>query len=391
MKDFTKENLNGKRVLVRVDFNVPLRNGKVLDDTKIIAHKETIQKLLEMGAKVVLISHLGRPKGKKVKEFSLKQIQNQLEIIIQKTVTFIPEVCGKKVEEAIENLNSGEIMLLENVRYEGGEELNDLAFAEKLAKLGDIFVQDAFANSHRAHASMVGIAKFLPSYPGLLLKKEIEGLDNCLVNPRKPFVCIIGGAKISSKIEVLKSLAHKADIIIIGGGMANTFLAAEGYDIGESLVEKELIDEAEEVLREAYDQGVEVLLPDDVVVAKSISEKAKTTVKDINNISKTDIIVDLGPKSVSKFAQPIKFAGTIFWNGPMGITEIKQFSKDTVAIARIIEQSGACTVVGGGDTLAVIKDEMDRFTFVSTGGGATMEYIKNDGKLPGIEVLGLAK
>lgn len=387
MNSIKNTDLKDKRVIVRVDFNVPMVNGKVFDSSKIKAHLETINLALEKGAKIILMSHLGRPKGKKVKELSLKPIAKALEQLLDKKIEFSPKNWGKELEDKTQKMKPGEILLLENLRYEEGEEMNDHIFAERLSRLGDIFIQDAFAVSHRASASTVTLPKILPSFSGLLLEKEVEGLDKIILNPKKPFVCIIGGAKVSTKIDVLKVLIKKADVIIIGGGMANTFLAAEGYEIGDSLVEKDFIDEADDILREAFDNGVEFLLPDDVLVAKKIQENAETKIKDISDISAKEIIVDIGPKSVAKFSEPIKFAGTIFWNGPMGITEIKAFSKDTTAIAKLIVESGAQTVAGGGDTLALIEEYKDKFTFVSTGGGATMEYISHDGKLPGIEAL----
>ncbi|PIZ00670.1 phosphoglycerate kinase [bacterium (Candidatus Howlettbacteria) CG_4_10_14_0_8_um_filter_40_9] len=390
MKTLKEADVKNKRVLVRVDFNVPLEKGRILDDSKIRAHLKTINYLTRKGARVVLMSHLGRPKGKKVKEFSLKPVAKVLEDLIKKNVTFIPEAWGSKTKAEIEKMKQGEVCLLENLRYYEGESLNDSEFAKKLSELGDIFVQDAFANCHRTHASMVGVPKLLPSYVGLLLEDELKNLDKYLKNPKKPFICVIGGAKISTKIEVLKTLMKKADVLIIGGGMANTFIEASGFDTGNSLAEAEYVDEADEIIRDAGYEGVELLLPADVIVTKKMKEGAKTKVKDISEVSKGDIIVDIGPRTVGRFAEPIKFAGTIFWNGPLGVTEIHKFAKDTTAIAKLIAESGAITIVGGGDTIAAIEKTgySDKFTYVSTGGGATMRYIQLDGKLPGIEALG---
>lgn len=390
MKSIKKADVKNKRVLVRVDFNVPLEKGRILDDSKLRALLPTIKYLKEKGAKIILMSHLGRPNGKKVQEFSLKPVAKLLEDITSEKISFLPEIWGAKTKASIEKLKTGEIALLENLRYYEGEELNDPEFSKKLAELGDIFIQDAFANSHRSHASMVGIPKLMPSFSGLLLEEELRNLEKYLKNPKKPFVCVIGGAKISTKIEVIKSLIKKTDVLIIGGGMANTFIEAEGFDVGKSLEEKQYVDEADEIIRDAGYEGVEILLPDDVIVAKKVEEGANTKIKDISEVSKSDIIVDIGPRTVGKFAQPIKFASTIFWNGPLGITEINKFSKDTAAIAKLIAESGAITVVGGGDTIAIIEktNYRDKFTYVSTGGGATMCYIQNDGKLPGIEALG---
>lgn len=389
MKTLKEADVKNKKVLVRVDFNAPLEKGGILDDSKIRAHLKTIDYLTGRGAKVVLMSHLGRPKGKKVKEFSLKPVAKVLEGLIKKDVFFVPEAWGSKTKAEIEKMKPGEVCLLENLRYYEGEELNDSEFANKLSELGDIFVQDAFANCHRTHASMVGVPKILPSYVGLLLESELKNLEKYLKNPKKPFVCVIGGAKISSKIEVLKKLMKKADVLIIGGGMANTFIEASGFDTGSSLAEADYVDDADEIIRDAGYEGVELLLPADVIVAKKIEEGAKTKVKDISEVSKGDIIVDIGPRTVGRFAEPIKFAGTIFWNGPLGVTEIHKFAKDTTAIAKLIAESGAITIVGGGDTIAAIEKTgyTDKFTYVSTGGGATMCYIQLDGKLPGIEAL----
>lgn len=389
MKSIKEADVKNKRVIVRVDFNVPSEKGRILDDAKVRAHIPTLDYLLKNGAKVILISHFGRPKGRKVKEFTLKPIAKVLENFLKRNVRFLPEAWGENTRKEIEKLKPGEICLLENLRYYEGEELNDPEFARKIAALGDIFVQDAFASCHRNHASIVSVPKFLPSYAGFLLEEELKNLNKYLKKPKKPFVCIIGGAKISTKIEVLKALLKKADILIIGGGMANTFIEAEGFDVGSSFEEPEYIDEADEIIREANYEGVELLLPDDVVVAKKIKEGARTYIKDISEISKKDIIVDIGPRSVGKFAQPIKFASTIFWNGPLGVTEIYKFSRDTTAIAKLITESKAITIVGGGDTIAVIEkmNLRDKFTYVSTGGGATMAYIQNDGKLPGVIAL----
>lgn len=389
MKSIKEVNVKNKKVLVRVDFNVPIEKGKVLDDSKVEAHLPLINHLLEKGAKVILMSHLGRPEGKKVKDLSLKPVAKILEELIDKKVNFIPEVWGAKVKNEINKMKAGDIVIIENLRFYEGENLNDPEFSEKIAELADIFVQDAFANTHRSHASMVGVPKLLPSYSGFLLEEELKNLDKYLKKPKSPFVCIIGGAKIATKIEILKSLLKKADVLIVGGGMANTFIEAEGFDIGKSLDEPEFVDEADELMRDAGYEGVEFLIPDDVVVAKKIEKGASTKVKDVSEISKSDIIVDIGPKSVGKFAQPIKFASTIFWNGPMGITEIDKFSKDTNAIAKLIAESGAITIVGGGTTIAVIEKTgyRDKFTYVSTGGGASMSYIENDGILPGVEAL----
>ncbi|MCL5094033.1 MAG: phosphoglycerate kinase [Patescibacteria group bacterium] len=390
MKSIKGINVKSKRVLLRVDFNVPVLSGKILDNTKIQAHVPTLDYLKKYGAKTILISHFGKPKGKKVKGLSLKPVAKELEKILERKVIFIPEVWGKKVEDQISKLKDGEICVLENLRYDKGEEMNDPVFTERLARLGDIFVQDAFAECHKAAASMVGIPKILPAYAGFLLEKEIENLTKYLLKPKKPFICIIGGAKISTKIDILKSLIGKADVLAIGGGMANNFLAVEGFEVGKSMVEEDYFDEADSILSDAHYKETEIILPEDVYTAKKLDSRNKPELKEINQVSTNDIIVDIGPKTVGKFVQPIEFAGTVFWNGPLGVTEVENFSKSTKAIAEIVLKSKAVSIVGGGDTIAVLEKFKltGKFTYVSTGGGATMEFIEKEGKLPGIMALG---
>lgn len=385
-KEITGENVKGKTVLVRVDFDVPMKNGRVASDDRIKASLDTIKYLTCSGAAVILCSHLGRPDGKKVKELSLKPVAKELEKLIGTKVAFVPDCIGPERDKAVGKAKNGDVVLLENVRFHKEEEENDPEFAQKLAKGCDIFVNDAFPAAHRNHASIVGVTKLMPSYAGVNFAEEVKILTETFENPKKPLVAVIGGAKISTKIDVLKALSRKVDVLILGGGMAITFAAGEGYEIGRSLFEEEFLDEADDVRREAEDNGVELLLPDDFMVAKSASEGSKPTAKAIDEIDKTDVIVDIGPRSISKFSEPLKFAGTIFWNGPVGIAEQKNFAGGTKAIANIISDAGAKSIIGGGDTVAAVAGENLKFDFVSNGGGATLAFISGE-KLPGVEAL----
>lgn len=389
-KEITGENVKGKTVLVRVDFNVPMKNGKVVSLDRIKASIETIKYLLSGGATVILCSHLGNPGGKKKSELSLRPTAKELEKLVGTKVEFAPDCIGLERDKAVGKAKNGDVVLLENLRFHKGEEANDSEFSRKLARGCDIFVNNAFPELHRAYASMIGIPKLLPSFAGINLVEEVKILTETFESPNKPLVAVIGGAKISTKIEVLRALSKKVDVLILGGGMAITFAASEGYEIGRSLFEEDYLDEADDVRREAEDNGVEVLLPDDFMVVKSISENSKPIAKAIDEIDKTDVIVDIGPKSISKFSEPLKFAGTIFWNGPLGVTENKNFAGGTKAIANIIAESGAKSVIGGGDTVAAVADEKLSFDFVSSGGGATLAFISGE-KLPGIEALKKSK
>lgn len=397
-KNITEADVCGKKVLVRVDYNVPIKNGKVVASEKIAASVETIKYLLSQGATIVLCSHLGNPGGNcstklttgKRKEFSLKLVVKELENLIRNKVIFISDCIGPERDQAVQKAKGGDVILLENVRFYKGEEENDSEFSKKLAKGCDLFVNDAFSESHRAYASIIGVPKILDSYAGIHLKEEVKLLTDVFDNPKKPFIAVIGGAKISSKIDILKALAGKVDVLILGGGMANTFLLAEGYDMGKSLVEEECIDSADEIKREAEDFGVELLLPDDVMTVKNITDSAKPIAKPIDEIEKSDIVVDIGSRTIAKFSEPLNFAGTIFWNGPVGIAEHKNFAGGTKAIAAIISESGAKSVIGGGDTIAVLGGQSYKFSFVSTGGGATLAFVAGE-KLPGLEAIERAK
>lgn len=377
--------LEGKRVLVRVGYDVPLKDGKVSDIERIEASLKTINYLIEKGAAVALCAHLGRP-GKPLKEFSLFPVVGPLARLLEKPVRFLSECVGTEVQQVVSNLSNGDVLVLENLRFHEGEEKNDPDFAKALATGFDLYINEAFSNSHRSHASMVGVADYLPAYAGFELQEEVENLKELTENPKKPFVMVSGGAKISDKIEILKSLIPKIDVLLVGGGMANTFLASEGYEVGKSLYEEDYLGAAEEIMRDAEELGVEVMLPDDVIVAKKVGENQVATERSLDEIEKSDIIVDIGPKSVAKFSEPLKFAGTIFWNGPVGIAEYKNFAKGTTGLAKIISESEARSVIGGGDTLGAVSVFQLPFGFVSTAGGATLEYLAK-GALPALEVL----
>jgi len=388
MRTLKDVNLKGKKVILRVDFNVPIEGGKIKDTEKVEKTVPTIKYLLSQGSSVIIISHLGRPGGKRQKNLSMRSVAKALEKILNHKVSFVDDIVGEKARRGTSGIKPGEIVFLENLRFNPQEELDDNGFAKKLSNMGDIFVQEAFANAHRPHASMLAITKLLPSYAGLLFAKECGFLSKILENPAKPFVFVAGGKKLETKIELLSKILDKADVILLGGGVANTFLVAEGCEVGKSFYEEDYVSDAERVIRDASDRGVEVLLPEDVVVSKSISGTAKSHEKDIYKVEPSDIIVDIGSKTIAKYAQPLKFAGTIFWNGPMGIAEYESFSSGTKGVSSIIKGSEAVSVVGGGDTIASLsKDEMSQgFSYISTGGGAMMKFLSGE-KMPVIEAL----
>lgn len=385
--------VKGKKVLVRVDFNVPLskeEEGKIADDSRIRAALKTIDYLSENGARVILMSHLGRPKGEAKPEFALKPVADWLEEHYGEKFTFIPspEVVDDKVREEVDKLKDGEIALLENTRYRKEETKNGEGFAKELASLADLYVNDAFGTSHRAHASNVGVASILPSAVGFLIEKEIDVMGKALEAPERPFVSILGGAKVSDKIGVIENLLTKVDTILIGGGMAYTFLKAQGKEIGKSLLEEDKMDLSLELIEKAKENNVEILLPVDVVIADEIKAGAKTEIVDIDNIPEDKEALDIGPKTAEKFAEKIKAAKTVVWNGPMGVFEIKEFSNGTNEVAKALAASDAVTIVGGGDSALAIEmaDLKDRITHVSTGGGASLEFL--EGKdLPGIKAI----
>ena len=382
--------VKGKKVLVRVDFNVPLskeNNEEIADDTRIRAALPTIDYLLENDAKVILMSHLGRPKGEAKPEFALKPVADWLENHYKDKFHFFPspEVVDEKVKEEVANLKEGEVCLIENTRYVAGETKNDPEFAKKLASLADLYVNDAFGTSHRAHASNVGVASILPSAVGFLIEKEIDVMGKALEAPEHPFVSILGGAKVSDKIGVIENLITKVDTILIGGGMAYTFLKAQGKEIGKSLLEEDKMDLSLELIKKAEANNVEILLPVDVVIADEIKAGAETEIVDIDSIPEDKEALDIGPKTAELFSSKIKEAKTVVWNGPMGVFEIKEFADGTNKVAAALAESDAITIVGGGDSALAIElaGLKDKITHVSTGGGASLEFL--EGKdLPGI-------
>jgi phosphoglycerate kinase len=380
--------VQGKRVLVRVDFNVPIENGKVLDDWRLRATLPTIRYLTERGAKVILLSHLGRPKGKRDEQFSLRPVAQRLSELLGQPVQFADDCVGEVAEQTVAQLQAGEVLLLENLRFHAGEEANDDSFAQQLARLGDVFVNDAFGAAHRAHASVHAITKFLPSYAGLLMEREVTHLSRLLEAPEKPFVAVLGGAKVSDKIGVIRNLLTKVDALLIGGAMAFTFLKAQGYETGKSLVEADKLDLANALLGEAKEKGVELVLPVDVVVAESDAEDATTQVVPITAIPADKAGYDIGPETANLFAERIRTAKTVFWNGPMGRFERTPFKAGTKAIAEALAQCSGTTVVGGGETAAAAFEFgiADKVTHVSTGGGAALELLEGR-ELPGIAVL----
>ena len=377
--------VQGKKALVRVDFNVPIKDGIVGDDTRIRAALPTLEYLLEKGAALILCSHLGRPKGVPSPEFSLKPVADQLSKLMGRPVSFAEEPVGPKTESLAAALKPGEILLLENTRFHAGEKKNDPEMAKQLASLADLFVNDAFGSDHRAHASTTGVADFLPAVSGFLLEKEIKYLGQAVANPEKPFVAILGGAKISDKIGVIKHLLTKADSILIGGGMANTFFKAEGYPVADSLVEDEALETARELLSEA---GTKLRLPVDVVIADAFDAGANYKTMPTGPIPDGWRILDIGDETAAKYAKVIKEAKTVIWNGPMGVFEFPEFAKGTFSIAQAMAKSKAVTIVGGGESVAAVKKSglAEKITHISTGGGASLEMLEGR-VLPGVAAL----
>ena len=380
--------LKGKRVVIRVDFNVPVKEGVVKDATRIKAALPTIKYILDEGASLVVMSHFGRPKGQKNPDFSMATIAKEFEKLLGRPVKLAPDVIGPEVEAEVKALKPGEVLLLENVRFYNEEEANDEGYAKALASYGDIYCNDAFGTAHRAHASTEGISHFLPSYAGFLIEKEVKFMAPLLENPEKPFVAVIGGSKVSSKITVLESLVKTCDTIVIGGGMAYTFLSVLGKEIGKSLFEPDYVDTAKAFLAKAAEKGVKVILPVDHVCAAEFSETAAPVAVDDVNIPADLMGMDIGPKTVSLIVEEIKKAKSVVWNGPMGVFEFEAFSKGTGEVAKALAASDAISVVGGGDSVAAINKFglADKISHVSTGGGASLEFL--EGKtLPGIKAL----
>ncbi len=379
---------SNKKALVRVDFNVPLKDGVVTDDTRIQAALPTINYLLEKGASVVVMSHFGRPKGKKNPEFSMAPIAKRFSELLGKPVVLAKDVIGSEVAAQVAALNKGDVLLLENVRFYAEEEANDPEFAKSLAAFGDVYVNDAFGTAHRAHASTEGVAHYLPSYAGFLIEKEVKFMAPLLENPDKPFVAIIGGSKVSSKISVLESLVRTCNTIVIGGGMAYTFLAVQGHSIGKSLVEEDYKETAASFLAKAKEKGVQVILPVDHLCGEEFKEDTAVIKVDCADIPQNLIGMDIGPKTVELIVAAVTKAKSVVWNGPMGVFEFNSFANGTLTVAKALAQSSATTVVGGGDSVAAINkfDLADKISHVSTGGGASLEFLEGQ-VLPGIKAL----
>lgn len=382
--------VKGKRCLVRVDFNVPQDSeGNVTDDTRIVGALPTIKYLVANGAKTILCSHLGRPKGQFNAKYTLAPVAVALEKLLGQKVIFVDDVVGEKVEKAVAELKEGEVMLLENTRFYKEEEADDKEFCKKLAKLADVFVNDAFGTAHRAHASTTGVAEFVKeSVSGFLIKKELDVMGKALTNPDRPFVAVLGGAKVGDKIGVIRNLLEKADVVIVGGGMAYTFQKAKGYEVGTSLCEDGCIELAKELMQQAKEKNVQLLLPVDNVVAAEFSNDAVRKVVDSDKIPADMMGMDIGPKTIELFCNAIKTAKTVVWNGPMGVFEMSNFANGTKQVAKAIAETDCVSIIGGGDSAAAIKQLgfADKVTHLSTGGGASLEFL--EGKvLPGIDCL----
>lgn len=390
VKTLADADVSGKRVLCRVDFNVPLSNGEVSDDTRIQAALPTITYLIEHGAKVILCSHLGRPDGTGYQaEYSLAPVARCLSKVLGKPVAFATDTIGDSAKEVVASLKNGDVALLENLRFDKREKKNDPEFAKELASLAEVYVNDAFGAAHRAHASTAGVASYLPAYAGMLMEKEVSTLTSMLDNPNHPFVAILGGSKVSDKVAVIDALIDKCDTLIIGGGMCFTFLAAQGYTVGTSLMEQDWVERASAMLEKAKNKGVSILLPIDVVCADAFANDANTVTCGVDAIPDDMMGLDIGPETTKAYAEAIASAKTVFWNGPMGVFEMLSFEAGTKGVAlAVAANKDADTIIGGGDSVAAVNkfDLADQMTFISTGGGASMELVQGEA-LPGVEAL----
>lgn len=382
--------VRGKRVLVRCDFNVPMQDGKITDDIRITSALPTIQYLLDHGAKVILMSHMGRPKGEAKMEYTLKPVADRLAELLDRDVIFIsvPEVVNQQIVETANGLQEGQVMLLENVRFRKEETKNEAVFSKELAQLGEIFVNDAFGTAHRAHCSTAGVADYLPAVSGFLIEKEVKFLGDALENPQRPFVAIMGGAKVGDKIPVIENLLKKVDTLIIGGGMSYTFFKSMGLEIGTSILDEESVELAGELMKKAESAGVKMLLPIDVICAKEFDNNSEKIVCDRENIPADRMGMDIGPKTARQIREELLQAKTVVWNGPMGVFEMPNFAEGTKQVAESLAESDAVSIIGGGDSAAAVQQfgYGDKMTHISTGGGASLEFL--EGKvLPGIAVL----
>ena len=383
-------NVENKKVIVRCDFNVPLdENGVITDNRRIVGALDTIKYLLENNAKVILMSHLGRPKGQVKPEFSLKPVAVELSKLLGKEVKLANDIVGESAKELTSNMKAGEVVLLENVRFDEREEKNDLGLAKEMASLAEIYVNDAFGTAHRAHSSTAGIAEFLPAVSGFLMEKELNFLGTALENPERPFVAILGGAKVSDKIAVIDNLLEKVDTLIIGGAMANTFIMANGYNVGKSLCEEDKLDLAKELMEKAKSKNVKIILPVDAKIGKEFSKDTESKIVDINSVLPDWSIFDVGPQTIELYKNELKNAKTVVWNGPVGLFEFDQFAVGTNSVAEILASlENATTIIGGGDSAAAVEKSglADKMTHISTGGGASLEFL--EGKtLPGVACL----
>lgn len=391
MRNLRDVKLDGKRVLMRVDFNVPMdKQGNILDDGKMRGALPTVEYVLAHNGKLILMSHLGRPKGKPDPKYSLKGLAPHLKDLLNGVVVNFAEDCvGPEVEEKVNSMKPGQVLLLENLRFYSGEEENDADFSRQLASLGDIYINDAFGSAHRAHSSTVGVADYLPAYAGFLMEAEVNMLKSVVESPERPRMAILGGAKVTDKLGIIENLLEKMDIILIGGGMGNTFLKAQGKNVGKSLFEKDLLNEANRLLDKARQKKVRLLLPVDVVIAGEISADATATIVGVDEVPDDMMIVDIGPRTIEIYREEINQAKTIIWNGPMGVYEYEQFAQGSKEITRAMANSSAVSVIGGGDSAVIAHDLRleDKITHISTGGGATLEFLEGI-KLPGVVACG---